>query len=301
MSAQRELDDLKDAQITARTIKPGHAKANALLELASQYIKKGDRSTALLLLQEGATAALSTVAGWVRTDILWRIAATMANAGDTTRALEIAKSIETDGHWRFAISDIVKAQAEQGNIKDAFDTALLLKNVSKADIYGTDAYANAISNILGRLAKSGRTKEALESIPRFDDLKLRRQFLYGTIAAAQADSEDIQGARATLSYDETEEQRIKRRKEMSHLVSIMNQGKDSQELQQLRVLQRTEDETHAALEAIALAYARQGSLAEASKVAADFDFHYREDLFKEIGKITAGVARKLVRSRGYEH
>lgn len=287
VSAQRELNSLKNAQITARTITPGHAKASALLELANHYLELGDKPTALLILQEAASAAASTVNNWTRADILWRISAAMAKAGDAKHALEIAKSIEKDGHRRFSIGDIVKAQAEQGNIKEAFDTALLLKNASEADIYGTDAYLNAISNILEQLAKSGRGKEALESIPRFDDLKIRRQFLYGKIAAAEADSGDIQGARATLSYAETEEQRIKRRKEMSHLVSIMKQGKDSQELQQLRVLQRTEEETHAALEAIALAYARQGSLAEASKVAADFDFHYREDLFKEIGKITA--------------
>ena len=285
--AQGELDDLKGAQATASTIKPGHAKAYALLELATRYIKKGDRSTALLLLQEGTTAAASTVNGLARADILWRLAATMSNAGNTNRALEIAKSIETDAHRRFAINDIVKAQAEQGNFKEAFDTALLLKNVSEADDYGTDAYAQAIAEILAQLTKLGRAKEALEAVLRFDNLKPQHQSLYGTIAAVQADTGDIQGARATLSYAETEKQRIKRRKEMSHLVSIMKQGEDSKELQQLRVLQRTEDETHEALEAIALAYARQGSFAEASKVATDFDFHYREDLFKKIGKIAA--------------
>jgi len=285
--AQGELDDLKGAQTTASTIKPGHAKAYALLELATQYIKKGDRSTALLLLQEGTTAASSTVNGLARADILWRLAATMSNAGDTNRALEIAKSIETDVHRRFAINDIVKAQAEQGNFKEAFDTALLLKNVSEADDYGTDAYAQAIAGILAQLTKSGRAKEALEAVLRFDNLKPQHQSLYGTIAAVQADTGDIQGARSTLSYAETEEQRIKRRKEMARLISLHKQGEDSQEYRQLSPLQHIEAKTHAALEAIALAYARQGSLTEASKVAADFDFHYREDLFKEIGKITA--------------
>ena len=82
VSAQRELGDLKRARSTASSIKPGHAKASALLELANHYLELGDKSAALPFLQESASAATLTVNNWTRADILWRIAAAMAKSGD---------------------------------------------------------------------------------------------------------------------------------------------------------------------------------------------------------------------------
>ncbi len=289
VSAQRELGELRAAQNTASTIKPGHAKASAFLELANHYVKMGDKSTALRLVQEAATAAPSTMNVWTRADILWRVAASMANAGDAKHALEIAKSIEKAGHRRFAIRDIVKAQAEQNKFKEAFGTALLLKDVDESDHYGANAYVQSISEILAQLVKSGRAKEALETVPHFDDLNPQRRSLYGAVAAAQANAGDIDGARSTLSLAETEGQRAARRKEMARLVPLVNE--DSEELRQLRALQRTEDESRMALEAIALAHARRGEIVEASTIAFDLDFHYREELLGAIGKVTVESGR----------
>lgn len=292
VTAQRELGDLKGARTTVSTIKPGHAKASALLELANQYIKAGEKPTALLLLREAAPASLLTYNNWTRADIMWRIAAAMANAGDANSALEIAKSIEKDGHRTSAIHDIVEAQAKQGDFKGAFETALQLKNVSEADGYGRDPYAQAIAGILAQLTKSGRAKEALEAVLRFDDLKPLHQSLYCAIADAQADTGDIQGARSTLSYAETEELQTNRRKEMARLTALLKQREDFKESRQLSAMEHIDYEIHAAHRAIALAYARQGSLAEASNIAADFDSHDRKDLFGEIGKITVEGGQK---------
>jgi hypothetical protein len=287
VTAQREMGDLKGAQTTAGMIKPGHAKASALLELAKHHLNAGDRPIALLLLREAAPASRLTYNNWTRADIMWRIAATMANAGDAHGALQLAKSIEKDGHRTSAISDIVNAQAKQGNFKEAFDTALLLKNVSEANYYGANAYSEAIAEILAELTKSGRAKEALEAVLRFDDLKHQHQSLYCAIADAQADIGDIQGSRSTLSYAETEELQTNRRKEMARLTAVLKQREDFKESRQLSALKHIDFEIRAVHKAIALAYARQGSLAEASNIAADPDLSYGKDLFEEIGKASA--------------
>lgn len=292
VQAQSDQGYLTEAQLTASTIKPGHAKASALLTIATQYIKARDKPRASRLLREAASDGSLIVNNWTRADTLWHIAASVAAAGDYSVALATAKSIEKDSHRRSAIADIAEAQAEQGKFKDAFDTALLLKETSGVDGYGADVYVRAISTILVQLARSGRAKEALEAVSRFVDLKPQYKFLYCTIAAAQAESGDIQGARATLSHAETEEQRKERRQEMAKLISLLKQGEDSQELRQLRVLQHIEHETQPALRAIALTYARLGSLAEASNIALDFDFPERERLFEEIGKVSSESGHK---------
>jgi hypothetical protein len=293
VTAQRELGDLKGARTTVSTIKPGHAKASALLELANQYIKAGEKPTALLLLREAAPASLLTYNNWTRADIMWRIAAAMAKAGDAYGGLELAKSIEKDGHRTSAISDIVNAQAEQGNFKEAFDTALLLKNVSEANYYGANAYAQAIAGVLAQLTKSGRAKEALEAVLRFNDLKPQHQSLYCAIAEAQADTGDIQGARSTLSYAETDELQTNRRKEMARFTALLKQREDFKESRQLSALEHIDYEIHAAHKAIALAYAKQGSLAEASNIAADPNFSYGTNLFEEIGKVSAEAGHEI--------
>lgn len=297
VTAQIELNNLEGAHTTAHAIKPGHAKANALMELANHYRERRDKATARTLLEEATVAALSTINNWTRADILWHIAASTANAGDGTTALKIAKSIEKDGHKRFAIRDIAKAQAEQGAFKDAFDTADLLQQLrSENSDNGTETYIDALSDILTQMVRANRTKEARESVARLDGLKAHRAPLYSAIAAAQADADDVQGARVTLSYAETDAQRAARRKEMTRLVDLLKQRQGSEELRQLRVLQTRESDTLPALEAIALAWARKGFLAEASNIANDLDFHKRSDLYKEIGNrlvVSAGKSEAL--------
>lgn len=292
VTAQREMGDLKNARTTANTIKPGHAKASAFLELANHYIETGEKPTAMFLLRDAATASRLTYNNWTRADIMWRIAAAMAKAGDTDAALETAKPIEKNGHRASAIRDIVEAQAEQGNYKEAFETALLLKNVSEADGYGKDHYAQAITGILKKLTKSGRAKEALGAVLRFDDLALQHQSLYCAIATAQADTGDLQGAKLTLSYAETEELQSNRRKDIARITSLLKQRENVKESQQLRALEDIDYEIHAAHKAIALAYARQGSLVDASDIAADPSYH-DNDLYLQIGEASAAAGHDI--------
>ena len=131
---------LTDAQVTASGIKPGHAKASALLELAQYHRQHGAKQLALLLLQEADTSARSTVNDWTRADILRRIAAETAMAGDPAYAVNIAKSIEKDGHRNSALHDIAKAQAKRGDIAGAFNTAAMLKKAPQADDLGRTDY-----------------------------------------------------------------------------------------------------------------------------------------------------------------
>jgi hypothetical protein len=293
VTAQREIGNLEDAKTTAATIKPGHAKASALLELADYYVKSEGKQTALLLLREAATAATSTINEWARADILWHVAASTATAGDSMSALKIARSIEKDGHKNFAIRDIVKAQAEQGAFKEAFDTASLLQPPGSDNESGTDTYVHALTEIFTQMVIANHTKEARETAARFYGPPSHRARLYSAIAAAQADLDDVQGARTTLSYAESDKQRAARRKEMARLISLLKQGQDSEELRQLRILQDREYDTLPALEAMALAYARRGSPTEASKIANDLDFHKRVGLYNEIGNTLVASNHKM--------
>lgn len=287
VAGQRELGDLKSAKETAETIKPGHAKALAFLELANHLATAGDKPTALRLLRTAAESAASTVNDWARADALWLVAASMANAGDSDNAIKLAKSIEKDGHKRFAISDIVKAQAEQGMFKEAFDTAQLLQPTDAADLDGTVTYGHSIAGILAQLAKHGHAKEAKDTVVRFAVLKPRHRYIHSAIAAAQAESGNIPEALSTLSSAETPEQRAARKKEMSRLLSLLSQQQNSEALRQLRMLQSVDDDTRHAYESIALAYVKQGSLSKAAQVAVDLDSHYRGELFRDIGKVAA--------------
>ncbi len=291
-SAQQELGNLKEAQTTARAIKPGHAQASAFMTLANHYMKVQDKATARTLFQEAAAAASSTTNNWIRADILWRIAAGTATAGDSMSALKIARSIEKDGHKIFAIRDIVKAQAEQGAFKEAFNTTSLLRPPSSDDESRTETYVHALTEIFTQMVRANRTKEARETAARFDGLTSHRTQLYSAIAATQADLDDIHGASITLSYAESEKQRVARRKEMARLIGLLKQGQDSEELRQLRNLQDREYNTLPALEAMALAYARRASLTEASKIANDLDFHKRVGLYEEIGNTLMVSNRK---------
>jgi pentatricopeptide repeat protein len=286
VQAQEELGQLTEAQLTASTIKPGHAKASALLELANYYIKTGAKSMASDLLQEAATAAASTMNDVARADILWHIAAAMAETGETFTALETAKSIEKDGHRRAAIHDIVIAQAKLGDVKGAFNNALMLKPEGNVDGDATDSYESAVSEVLAELTKSGRVKEARETVKNFEDLKQRHRLLYARIAWAQADAGDVQGAKATLLLAETEQQRGTRKKNLVRLAQIPQEYLTTEDLHRLQELRDMDSVMHWTLEAIAKAQARKGDLRAAVSTADGLtNVTHRLWLIQEIGAI----------------
>jgi tetratricopeptide (TPR) repeat protein len=282
--AQKEQGRLTEAQLTASAIKPGHAKASALLELANHHLRAGAKSIAAGLLQEASTAAASTANQVARSDVVWHIAAAMAEAGETFTAIETATSIETDGQRRSAIRDIVSAQAKQGDVKGAFNTALLLKHGIDADRDMAPGYESAVGDILVELTKSGRAKEAKETVRTIEDFRPRHRLLYARIVSAQADSGDIQGAKVTFLLVESPQQRGTRKKELSRLMLPPREYLSEEDLRRLQELSDMDSTVRWALEAIAKAQARRGDLHSAVTTADDLTQpSHRASLIQAIG------------------
>lgn len=289
--AQKDQGRLTEAQLTASTIKPGHAKASALLELATHHLKVGAKSVAEGLLQEAATAAASTVNDLARADVLWRIAATMAEGGETLAAIETARSIEKNAHRRFAIHDIVKAQAKQGDIKGAFNNALLLKQDQDTEA-GSPSYELAVSDILAEWSKAGRAREARESVENFDEFKERQELLYARIAAAQADVGDIQGAKTTLLLAETPVQRAARNEDRSRLAKIPKEYLNEVETKRLDEINHMRVLVNWTFEGMAKAQCRKGNLREALATSRELsNDSTRSRLIQELGAIQVHAGR----------
>jgi tetratricopeptide (TPR) repeat protein len=292
VQARIQQGRLTDAQVTASAIKPGHAKASALLELATHHIQLKSKPLALVLLHEAATSACSTINEWTRADILWHIAAGMAESGDAPAAIETAKSIEKDGHRISALNDIVRAQAKQGDIAGAFNTALQLKAAFDAGIPGPSTYEVAISDILVQLVKSGKAQEARETVARLQDMQSEHPLLYSAISTAQADMGNIKAGKATLALVETERQRTARKQELLDLAEKFREGQNPDDVSRWRKLQSLDVAVRQAQEAIAKAHARKGDLAGAIAAANELNLQSdRLELIKEISALQTQTAR----------
>ena len=267
VQAQITQGRLTDAQVTASAIKPGHAKASALLELAPYHLQHGAKQLALLLLQEAETSARSTVNDWTRADILWRIAAETALAGDAARAIAIAKSIEKDGHRGSAIFDIAKAQAKRGDFAEAFNTASLLKQTVPTSPPALSPYHMALFEILAQMVRAGKGTDAKDTAAKFQDTDIRRSWLYSGIAMAYADLGNVKEAKAVLALAETEDQRSARRKELRQIADKRRLGSPPANEPRLRELAELDIEIQRALDAIAKALARKGDLIGAMAIA----------------------------------
>ena len=282
MQAQIEQGRLIDAQVTASAIKPGHAKASALLALATYHREHGGQLLALTLLQEAETSARLTVNDWTRADILWRIAVETAMAGDADHAISIAKSIEQEGHRRSALYDIAKAQARRGEFAGAFNTASLLKQTPPTAQKASD-YDMAISEILVEMVKGGKGAEAKDTAARFQEADIRRLWLYSGIAMAYADVGSLKEAKAALALAETETQRTARRKELRQLDDNLRFGHSPADQTRFEELWKVDGDIQRGLEAIARAFARKGDLSGAMAVADQLNqpaprFHLIKDL-----------------------
>lgn len=291
-----------DAQVAASAIKPGHAKAGALLELATRHIQLRSKPLAVVLLQEAATSARSTINEWTRADILWHIAAGMAEAGDAPAAIDTAKSIEKDGHRISALHDIVRTQAKQGDIAGAFNTALQLKPAFNIEFPGSSTYEVAVSDVLVQLVKSGKAQEARETVERLQDMQSEHPLLYSAITTAQADTGNIKAAKTTLALVETERQRKARKQELLDLAEKFREGQNPDDDSRWRKVQSLDVAIRQAQEAIAKAYARKGDLASAIATANELNLSSeRLRLIKEISALqtqTAATESALRWARG---
>lgn len=279
VQAQIEQGRLIEAQVTASAIKPGHAKAGALLELAIYHREHKGQPLALTLLQEAESSARAVSDEWTRADMLSRIAAEAAAAGDADRAITIAKSIEKQGRRRTALYDIAAAQTKRGEFPTAFNTAALLKQTPPTNQHPSD-YDTAISEILVGMVKAGKGADARETAGRFQDSTLTRSWLYGSIAVAYAELGDITAAKSALAVAETDNQRRARKKEGKELEDKLQLGPGDQT--RLDELHQMDLNIRRGLEAIAKAFATKGDLRTAMAVANELNKPAKLDLIKEV-------------------
>jgi tetratricopeptide (TPR) repeat protein len=297
IQAEIEQGRLIDAQVTASTIKPGHAKASALLELATYHRRHKGQLLALTLLQEAESSARSVSNEWARADMLRRIAAETAMADNDDRAIAIAKSIEQEGPRRSAVSDIASAQAKRGEFAGAFNTALLLKPTRATGGKVSD-YDIAMSEILMDMVKAGKGADAQATAARFQDANLTRSWLYGGIAMAYADLGQVKPAKAALAVAETDSQRRARRKELRQIEDKIRFGPSPADDERLEELWKMERHIQRGLEGIAKALARKGDLTSAMAVAAELnDGAKRLELMKELSTVhvQAGYRKDTLR------
>lgn len=293
MQAQVQQSRLIDAQVTASAIKPGHAKASALLELATYHLEHQAQPLALTLLQEAETSARATVNEWARADILWHIAAQTALAGEAARAIALAKSIEKEGHRDSAILDIAKAQAKRGDLAEAFNSASLLKQTPSTNPPAVSHYEMALFEILVHMVMAGKGTEAKDTAAKFQDTGIRRSWLYSGIAMAYADLGNVKEAKAVLALAETEDQRSARRNELRQLAEKRRLGSTPADETRLQELVEIDREIRPGLDAIAKALARKGDLHGAMTIADELNHPaHRLDVIKEISALHALAGRK---------
>ena len=293
MQAQIQQGRLTDAQVTASAIKPGRAKADALLELATYHLRHGTNPLALVLLQEAEAAARMTANPMTRAESLQHIAASTAMAGDAARATTIARSIEKEVTRVAALHDIVKAQAKRGEFAGAFNTATLLKQMPRSNALTMSDYDMAVSDILVELVKAGKGMEAKDTVAKFQDTDISRLWLYSGIAMAHADMGNIKDAEAVLALAETKEQRSARRKELVRVKEKIRFSLNTADETRLQELWKVEVELQRGLDAIAKGLARKGDLNGAMGVANELnDPAHRLDLMRDLSTLHVQAGRK---------
>jgi hypothetical protein len=292
MQAQIRQQRPRDAQVTASLLKSGHAKAGALMELASYHLEHGAKPLALVLLQEAEAAAGAIPNTLTRSESLQHIAAKTALAGDAARAISIAKSVEQDEQRRSTLYDILKAQAKRGEFAGAFNTASLLKDVpSDSDLRATD-YDKAVSEILKEMVKAGKGKEAKDAAATFENADIRRSWLYSGIAVAFADVGKLKEAREALALAETESERHARRKEQIEIADHIRLGHDPPDQARFQELSKIDADIQSGQAAIAKALARKGELSGARSVANELHAPLKLNVLKEMSALHVQAGRK---------
>lgn len=283
---------LTDAQVTASAIRPGHAKANALLELATFHTGHGDKALALVLLKEAAESAKAITNNSTRAETFSHIATGLANGGNAALAVEIAKSIEIDGQRNSALHDVAIAQAQQGDTGGAFNTALMLTKVTLQDGSGADGYTTTLAHILAELVRRGKAGEARNRLSQLKDLGGSYPLFYSEIAVAQADLGLIPDAKTSLASIETEAQRVARTKELKRLTEKPAEFRSPEEQSRVRALSNIEKARERALGAIALALTRKGALSEATTMTVKFSTPSRRlETLREVGIVQSQSGR----------
>ena len=292
MQTQIQQGRPRDAQVTASSIKPGPAKVGALMELATYHLTHGTKPLALVLLQEADVSARAIPTSATRAESFQHIAANMALAGDSARAISLAKSIEQDGQRRAALHDIIQAQAARGEFAGAFNTAGMLKQAAPRPEAAVSDYETALSEILMEMVKAGKGTEAKDTAATFQDADTRRSWLYSGIAAAYADLGNLKEAKTALTLAEPEGERSARRKELRDITDDIRLGDDPPDYARFQELSKIEADLQRGLAAIAKALARQGDLTHAVAVADELNQPVPKlDVIRELSTLHAQAGR----------
>ncbi|MBI3621599.1 MAG: hypothetical protein HY208_05360 [Nitrospirae bacterium] len=194
--AQLQTGDIQGALHTAASIEAGHPQASALKAIADKQLKTGDSSAARHTLQDAiqATTRITNSGDIAKSDILWRIAATQAAAGDLNGAKVTAAAIKTEAHKAFAFHDIARAQIARGDIEGARKT---IKQIAEEPISQSNTRSVAELDIAGAQVKAGHLSDAKATVDSLN--KEYRQTGLGTIARVQAETGDFTGAMETVA------------------------------------------------------------------------------------------------------
>lgn len=188
VSAHLANKDIAGAIEVAKIIPDGHASANAWKDITIVQIEAGSIQASLINLKRALDGASATHNRFAKSDVLWRVAACQAKAGDVAGALQTVGLIDEDSHRNHALREIAANQSKAGDVEGALQTASRFKT----DFSSPHPYVF----ILQDLARSGKVKRAFQIAA---SLKTElKESPFEAIAFGQAESGDIEGALQTL-------------------------------------------------------------------------------------------------------
>ena len=116
---QAEVGDVLGALHSARTIRDGEARCQALVSVASRQVCAGDQSGARLTASEELAAARSVYPIYSIPGALGQVGRAYAEAEDFPSALMVVRAIGSAAHRCSLLAKIARIQLDRGNIEDA--------------------------------------------------------------------------------------------------------------------------------------------------------------------------------------
>ena len=345
--AQAKEGDLEEAKATFALAKEmvEATEFNVFLDSGPQYRQRHYRSLAVaqaeigLLEEAKETMAAIDWDGGGPMDYL-RMAGTLAEIGATEKVLEAVETIDNARHKTAALGDIALAQIEAGDVGEAEDTlAQAIESAQAVDAEELDRFrpfpppglvrayiemeafdkAKATVFLLGgpdkdralafiseAQAEAGAFQDAKETAAAAENAAVHAT-VYKTIAAAQAEADDLEAAQAAL--EEAEEAIADIEAPQSRATSYRELAKiraETDGLEEAQALLRKAQKAAANMEHarhrwghyedIAVAHAEMGAFEDARETAADINDPTRKtQVLLEIGqvKLTAEEAEEL--------
>lgn len=271
---------LKEAYESALQIENVSLRRNSLLSISQAQAEANDLTGALnsvSMLPPFSGAGFSTT----KEGAIATIVAIRAEVGDTQGALQALTRIENAESIRNdALADIAAAQARKGQIEEAFQTIIPLRDA-------TDR-AHAMSAIAVAQAQSGDDQGAVQIANSISDEYSRNSALR-SIASIQAEGKDISSALETLTHIPSSHEAERNEVLWSIGIAYAHAGDFEKAVRTVKSLKGDDD----ALLDVAEIHARRGQAVAARKLAR----LVRAPWKRSIG--LHGIARVLMQS-GYK-